>query len=147
MGTLNDQQRAFVERCRVGRLTTVDATGEAFTVPICYAFDGVRFFTPIDEKPKRSDRPLKRVRNIEQTGRATLLIDHYDDADWSRLAWVMIRGVAMVISPGHQWHSGAVGLLRQRHAQYREMRLEAAEMIVLDPDRITSWGALEPEDG
>lgn len=139
---LTDAQHAFIERCRVGRLTTVDSSGEAFAVPICYAFDGNRFFTPIDEKPKQSDRPLKRVRNIQETGRATLLIDYYEDDDWSRLAWLMIRGRAFVIDPDHPLHANAVEGLRNRYHQYRAMRLEAAPMIVLEPDRVTSWGAI-----
>jgi PPOX class probable F420-dependent enzyme len=136
------EQRSFFEACRVGRLSTVDAGGEAFAVPVCYAFDGIRFFTPIDEKPKRTDRPLKRVRNIYETGKATLLIDHYDDEDWGKLAWVMIRGSARVVDSGHEWHSTAVELLRTRYSQYREMRLESAEIIVIEPERVTSWGAL-----
>jgi PPOX class probable F420-dependent enzyme len=139
---LSDEQQRFVERCRVGRLTTVDRTGEAYAVPVCYAFDGTRFFTPIDEKPKRSDRPLKRVRNIQETGRATLLIDYYDDEDWSRLAWIMFRGDASVINPSHGWHAEAIDELRNRYSQYREMRLEVADIIVIDPDRVSSWGDL-----
>ena len=139
---LNDTQRQFIDRSRVGRLTTVDASCEAFAVPICYAFDGSRFFTPIDEKPKRTDQPLKRVRNIQETGRATLLIDYYEDDDWNRLAWMMVRGQAFVIDPGHPLHSGAVEQLRNRYHQYREMQLESASMIVLEPDRVTSWGAI-----
>ena len=141
-GELTDAHRAFIERCRVGRLTTVDPSGEAFAVPICYAFDGRRFFTPIDEKPKQTDRPLKRVRNIQETGRATLLIDHYEDDDWNRLAWLMIRGQAFVMDPGDPLHPDAVEQLRNRYHQYREMHLEIAPMIALEPDRVTSWGAI-----
>jgi PPOX class probable F420-dependent enzyme len=137
---LSATQQAFVERCRVGRMATVDESGEAFLVPICYAFDGQRFFTPIDEKPKRTDRPLKRVRNIQETGRASLVIDHYDDEDWSQLAWLMVRGTARVIAPGDEAHSESVRLLRNRYQQYRQMNLEKAEIIVLTPDRVTSWG-------
>jgi PPOX class probable F420-dependent enzyme len=140
MSTLTPAQIAFVEQCRVGRLATVDQAGEAYVVPVCYACDGKRFFTPIDEKPKRRDRPLKRVRNIQETGRATIVIDHYDDDDWSNLAWLMIRGTAEVIRPGHPLHTGAVKLLRARYRQYVAMDLESAEIIVLSPDRITGWG-------
>lgn len=139
---LTTEQRAFVERRRVGRLTTVDASGEAFAVPICYAFDGHQFVTPIDEKPKRSGRPLKRVRNIQETGRATLLVDYYEDNDWSQLAWLMIRGRAFVIEPDHPLHASAVELLRNRYHQYREMHLEMAPVIVLEPEYVTSWGAI-----
>lgn len=139
---ISSEQRSFIDSCRVGRLTTVDTAGEAFAVPICYAFDGERFFTPIDEKPKRRDRPLKRVRNIQETGRVTLLIDHYDDEDWSQLAWLMIRGRAFLIEPGYDGHADAVQLLRNRYSQYREMQLESAQIIVIEPDRVTSWGLL-----
>jgi hypothetical protein len=78
---------------------TVDGRGEAFAVPICYAFDGVRFFTPIDEKPKRTDRLLKRVRNIQETGRATLLIG--GGLVWCRVcvggrrSWVLWRWLSL----------------------------------------------------
>jgi PPOX class probable F420-dependent enzyme len=137
----------FIERCRVGRLTTVDLSGEAFAVPICYAFDGNSFYSPIDEKPKRTDRPLKRVRNIEETSRATLLIDHYDDQDWSKLAWVMVRGAAQVIGSDDDRHAVAVELLRTRYSQYRDMRLETADIILLTPDRVTAWGSFDHHDG
>jgi PPOX class probable F420-dependent enzyme len=121
----------------------VDASGEAFAVPICYAFDGTRFYTPIDEKPKRRDRPLKRVRNIQETGRATLLIDHYDDVDWSKLAWVMVRGRASIMEPGDARHREAVEQLQNRYDQYRQMVLGSAQLIELEPDHVTSWGALD----
>jgi PPOX class probable F420-dependent enzyme len=138
---LTEEQTRFVGRCRVGRLTTVDRNGEAYTVPVCYAFDGTYFYSPIDEKPKRTERPLKRVRNVLETGRATLLIDHYDDSDWNQLAWVMIRGMAELIDSSDSRHGPAVELLRNRYDQYREMRLELSSIILLKPDRIAGWSA------
>ena len=139
--TLSPAERAFVEVQRVGRLATVDARGEPHVVPVCYAYDGARFYTPIDEKPKRGDRPLKRVRNVMETGRAALVIDRYDE-DWSRLAWVMVRGWAQILEPGHPEHGKALVLLRQRYHQYQEMELERLPVIALTPERVTSWGVL-----
>jgi PPOX class probable F420-dependent enzyme len=136
-----DQVR-FIHEQRVGRLTTVDGRGEPFAVPVCFAFDGACFYTPIDEKPKRTDRPLKRVRNVWETGRATLLLDRYDDDDWSRLAWLMIRGSAGIVTPIDARHAAIVQQLRDRYAQYQEMRLEAADIIELRPERVASWGLL-----
>ncbi len=133
--------RAFVEAERVGHLATVDARGEPHVVPVCYAYDGARFYTPIDDKPKRRDRPLKRVRNVEETGRAALVVDRYDE-EWSRLAWVLVRGRAEVLAPGDPAHAGAVALLRARYPQYRAMALEAAPVIALTPERVATWGAL-----
>lgn len=146
MPAMTDAQREFLHRSRVGRLGTVDASGEAFLVPVCYALDAERIYTPIDEKPKRSDRPLKRVRNVQETGRATLVVDYYEDEDWSRLAWVMLRGTAEVISPGHELHDTAIHRLRERYRQYQEMALESAQVIVLRPDRVVAWGLSEGED-
>lgn len=144
---LSEAERRFIESQRVGRLATVDRRGEPFVVPVCYAHtsDGARprFYTPIDEKPKRRDRPLKRVRNIQETGRAALVIDRYDDADWSRLAWVLIRGRATIMQPDDPDHTLAVALLRARYPQYATMALEVAPIIALAPEHIRSWGALE----
>jgi PPOX class probable F420-dependent enzyme len=140
---LSRRQEAFIRRGRLAHLATVDAAGEPFVVPVCYAWDGERFYTPIDEKPKRLGRRLRRLRNVGETGRATLVIDHYDDADWSRLGWLMARGRATIVEPDDPTHARAVLLLRERYPQYRAMALEAAPIIALRPERITSWGALD----
>jgi len=139
--TLSPAERAFVDAQRVGHLATVDARGEPHVVPVCYAYDGLRFYTPIDEKPKRGDRPLRRVRNVQETGRAALVVDRYDE-DWSRLAWVMVRGRAEILEPEHPDHSKALALLRQRYPQYQTMALERLPVIALTPERVVSWGAL-----
>jgi PPOX class probable F420-dependent enzyme len=139
---LDEVQRQFVDHARVARLATVDGHGEPHVMPVCYGFDGARFYIPIDEKPKQSDRPLKRVRNILETGRAALVIDRYEE-DWDRLAWLLVRGAARMIGPGDPLHAGAVELLRGRYPQYRVMRLEVADMIVVTVERVTGWGALD----
>lgn len=140
--TLDFDEQTFVLARRVGHLATVDRTGEPFVVPICYAWDGARFYTPVDEKPKSGSGPLKRVRNIQETAVATLVIDQYDDQDWSRLGWVLVRGTAAIIAPGAEEHSVAVALLRDRYPQYRQMALESLPVIEITPRRITSWGLI-----
>lgn len=137
------RQVAFIAAERVAHLATVDARGEPHVVPVCYAYDGHRFFIAIDEKPKLSDRKLKRVRNIEETGRAALVIDRYDDVDWERLAWLMARGTVEMLSADNADHARIVALLRERYAQYLQMALERAPLIALTPERIMSWGALD----
>ncbi len=49
---LTEAEIAFVHAQRVARLATADAEGHPHLVPVCYAFDGERFYTPLDEKPK-----------------------------------------------------------------------------------------------
>lgn len=138
----NEQERAFIAAGRVAHLATTDARGEPHVVPVCYAYDGERLFIAIDEKPKQRDRTLKRVRNILETGQAALVIDRYDDIDWSRLAWLMARGRAEMLDPNDADHSRIVAMLRERYVQYRAMTLERAPIIAIAPERITSWGAL-----
>ena len=138
--TLTEDEANFVRRQRVARLATADEHGSPHLIPVCYAFDGARFYTPLDEKPKRvAGGRLRRVRNIEARHEASLLIDQYDD-DWSRLGYVLVHGRAELIGPDHEAHAHALKLLRQRYIQYRSMALERQSVIMLTPDRVTSWG-------
>ena len=64
---------------RVARLATVDAKSRPHIVPVCFAYDGMFFYSAIDEKPKRVPRErLARLQNIRATPRVALLIDEYD---------------------------------------------------------------------
>ncbi len=144
--TLYDNEITFVQAQRVAHLATSDADGHPHVVPVCYAFDGSRFYTPLDEKPKRVEqRRLRRVRNIEARHEAMLLIDRYDD-DWSRLGYVQVYGHAALLMPGEAGHADALLLLRQRYVQYRSMALEEYPLIVITPRRVVAWGnALEQQ--
>jgi coenzyme F420-0:L-glutamate ligase/coenzyme F420-1:gamma-L-glutamate ligase len=133
-----------VQAQSVARLATVGPDGRPHAVPVCYAFDGARFYTPLDEKPKRvAPERLQRVRNITARPEAALLIDRYDD-DWSRLGYVLARGVAELLLPGtagqESARARALTLLRERYPQYRAMNLEAQPVIALAPSTVSSWG-------
>jgi PPOX class probable F420-dependent enzyme len=128
-------------------LATTDPGGIPHVIPICYAFDGERFYTALDEKPKRvEDRALQRVRNIESSNRVALVVDRYED-NWSRLAYVLIRGRAELLSAGAGRHRVALTLLRERYPQYAGMALEERAVIQITPFRVTSWGNLEDGEG
>src|SRR5579885_1586102 len=112
--TLTAAEIAFVQAQRVARLATADENGSPHLVPVCYAFDGTHFYTPLDEKPKRvGGTSLRRVRNIEARHEASLLIDQYDD-DWSRLGYVLLHGRAELIDARDARHASALQLLRER---------------------------------
>jgi PPOX class probable F420-dependent enzyme len=129
----------MLRAARVGRLATAGASGEPHVIPVCYAVLGEALYIAIDEKPK-SGRRLLRLRNIEATGRAALVVDHYDE-DWSKLAWVLARGPARVLGPDDPAHAATLDALRDKYQQYRAMRLEDAEMIELRIERLASWRA------
>lgn len=144
--TLTEAEQQFVQAQRVARLATADREGRPHLVPVCYAFDGSRFYTPLDEKPKRvRDAALRRVRNIAARPEVSLLIDRYDD-DWSRLGYVLIDGQAEILRPPDPAHAAALALLRERYAQYEAMNLESRGIIAIAPQHVISWGRLEPAD-
>ena len=131
--------RALLDTARVGHLATASAAGEPHVIPVCYALANDALYVAIDAKPK-SGRRLLRLRNIDANGRAALVVDHYD-TDWTRLAWVLARGPARVITAGDANHAPSVVALRARYPQYRVMRLEDAEIIELRPSTWTTWRA------
>jgi PPOX class probable F420-dependent enzyme len=114
-------QHDFIAQHRVARLATVDAEGQPHVVPIVYAFDGARLFSPIDEKPKRAGAyHLRRVRNIQSNPRVAVIIDDYSE-DWRQLAWVQIRGQAALAESGADYQAG-LELLTRKYPQYVHSR-------------------------
>ena len=71
-----------------GILCAVHADRGVDAAPVAYAPDEEGYLgVPVDRaKPKASER-LQRERNLEADPRATLLVEHWDAADWSRLWW------------------------------------------------------------
>ena len=88
---LEADARDFLAGQKVAHLATADAAGIPNCGPVCFALAGDSVYMTIDRKPK-SGRPLKRLRNIAENPNVTLTADYYDDEDWSRLRWVMVRG-------------------------------------------------------
>jgi PPOX class probable F420-dependent enzyme len=120
-----------VAQARVGRLATVTPRGRPHAVPVCFALAGGRIYTAVDAKPKGT-RTLARLENVRATGRATLLVDHYEE-DWSRLWWVRVDGPAEVLES-----EGAIDALAAKYEQYRSAR-PAGPVIAIDPARWRSW--------
>jgi PPOX class probable F420-dependent enzyme len=120
---------------RVGRLATVTAEGRPHLVAVCFALVGGPIYTAIDAKPK-SGRPLRRLANVRATGRASLLVDHYEE-DWSRLWWVRVDGPAEVLEGGAEREAALDGLA-EKYEQYRAARPEGP-VIALRPETWRSW--------
>ena len=137
--SIDPEVSEFIRVHRVARLATVDDVGSPHVIPVCYAFDGERLYTALDLKPKRVEgRMLKRVRNILENPRVSLVIDDYSES-WSDLAYVLIHGVARIVDSGEEQRSGE-GLLRSKYPQYRELLKPGATIISITPDKIISWG-------
>ena len=139
--TFTITQMEFLARMRVARLATADAAGHPHVIPIVFATDSQRLYTPVDAKPKRATpRELKRVRNLLANPEVAVVVDEYDD-DWTRLAWVLVTGRGELLESGEA-HAAGIQLLQQKYSQYGAMPLEGCPVIVVTPARVTSWGAL-----
>jgi PPOX class probable F420-dependent enzyme len=123
-------------QARVGRLATVTALGRPHLVPVCFVLHEDRIYTAVDAKPKATTA-LARLENIRATGRAGLLVDHYEE-DWSTLWWVRVDGVAEIVESDR-----ALDALAAKYEQYRATR-PAGPLIAITPERWRSWVASEP---
>lgn len=108
-------------------------------VPVAYALDDEGYLgVPVDRvKPKASER-LQRERNLEADPRATLLAEHWDPGDWSRLWWVRAE---------LRWEADADGArtaalaarLAERYPQYHDQPF--TRVLVLRIVGVTGWAA------
>lgn len=124
---------------RVATLATIRSDGRVDLVPCTYAFDDNVVVTAVDHKPKTT-MDLKRLDNVRRFPEVTLLIEHYDDADWDRLWWVRLRGRAAVHTEGPE-HRHAIDLLAKRYPQYAA-KPPVGAAIVIQRTELTGWSAI-----
>ncbi|MFD6856035.1 TIGR03668 family PPOX class F420-dependent oxidoreductase [Rhodococcus sp. NPDC060090] len=130
--------RRRVADARVARLATADGSGVPHLVPIVFSLEGDAIHTCVDDKPKTTRR-LRRLTDIAENSRVSVLVDHYDD-DWSQLWWVRIDGIATVDDADSD--TGATGLdaLARKYVQYRVKR-PSGPVITIDRLSWRSWSA------
>lgn len=115
------------------RLATAGADGRPHVVPCTFAVDDSgRVVIGIDNKPKSSAN-LRRLRNIAENPRVSLLADRYAD-DWAQLWWARADGTAMIERSGES-HAGHWALLRSKYPQYAAQVLAGAVIVVT----VESW--------
>ncbi len=124
---------------RVARLGTVGPSGDPRLVPVCFALHAGSIVSAVDRKPKTTTA-LARLSDVERRGRATMLVDHYDDADWSLLWWVRVTGPAVVHRAGEPEADAAIDRLVEKYGQYREQR-PGGPVISIATESVASWRA------
>jgi PPOX class probable F420-dependent enzyme len=130
------QARDRFARSPVLRLATAGADGRPHVVPCTFAVEGTgRIAIGIDSKPKTSAN-LRRLRNISENSRVSLLVDHYAD-DWAQLWWARADGTAAIERSGVE-HERHWELLRSKYPQYDGQNL-VGPVIVVKVDSWTGW--------
>jgi PPOX class probable F420-dependent enzyme len=136
---LDPGSRALLETARVAHLATADQYSRPHVVPIVFVIQGDVLYFPLDRKPKREDdwHMLRRVRNIETNGRASIVVDRWDE-DWTRLAWVLLEGVAMILETGDE-RERAAAWLAEKYAQYGTHGLDGRPIVRVTIERTVEW--------
>ena len=144
MNELDAGSRALLGSARIAHLATADQYARPHVVPIVFVLDGDRLYFPLDRKPKREDdwHMLRRVRNIETNGRVSIVVDHYDE-DWTKLAWVLLEGVATVLETGEERDAAAGGLVK-KYAQYERGALDGRPVVRVVIERAVQWSGSPP---
>jgi PPOX class probable F420-dependent enzyme len=148
-------QRRFLAEARTATLATTTPEGRPRLVPICFvAGDDDRLgrpqlYSPLDEKPKRSQDPhdLARVHDLLVLPEVSLLVDRWSE-DWSRLAWLRLHGRGELLEPEpheREEHATAVAELRGKYPQYVGQDLEHRPIIRMTIHRALGWGDLSTE--
>jgi PPOX class probable F420-dependent enzyme len=133
--TAQEARRRFAA-ASVARLATVDARGHPHLVPIVFALARETIYSVVDAKPKRTTQ-LRRLQNVASNPWASVLVDHYDEADWSELWWVRADGTGRVLDLADAEARGAVELLAKRHPQQQA----TGPVLAIDVERWSSWSA------
>jgi PPOX class probable F420-dependent enzyme len=131
-----DARRCFAA-ARVARLASVDARTQPHLVPIVFALAGETIYSVVDAKPKRTTE-LRRLQNVSANPRVSVLVDHYDDADWGALWWVRADGIARVLGLDEREAGRALELLAERYPQQRAV----GPVLAIDVERWTGWSAV-----
>jgi PPOX class F420-dependent enzyme/OxyR family protein len=123
MRTFSPAEVAYLGERRIGRLATVDGTGQPHVVPV-----GMwRLNTELGvlDVTGRAFSATKKFRNVEANPTAAFVVDDMASTDPWRPRAVMIQGTAAAI---------------------RDAGEGGEAVIRIKPDRIVSWG-LEDEGG
>ncbi|GAA2747205.1 TIGR03668 family PPOX class F420-dependent oxidoreductase [Terrabacter aerolatus] len=137
------EARARLDAQVHGVLCTLHAERGPDPVPVVYAVSGDGHVgVPIDTvKPKTSSR-LGREANLEDDPRGSLLVEHWETEDWSRLWWVRVE-LEHVPDPGTALTDELGGRLARAVPQYADRPFH--HVLVCRIVGITGWAATEDE--
>jgi len=123
-----------------GVLCTLHPTRGPDPQPVVFAVSADFVGVPIDRvKPKKSSR-LQREDNLEFDPRSSLLVEHWEVEDWTRLWWVR-ADLEHVVSPSQAVVDDLGERLARSVPQYADKPFH--RILVCRIVRLTGWAALE----
>jgi hypothetical protein len=120
-----------------GVLATLHPSRGVDTVPAVFVIAGDVLAIPIEQVKPKASTDLQRTRNLAADPRASLLCEHWDRADWSRLWWVRISLRRSVEPP--EMVAGLEAELRRRYPQY--VSAPFAALLTFRIVKISGWSA------
>ncbi len=130
------EARARFAAARVAALATADSAGRPHLVPIVFAVQGDHVYSAVDAKPKRTTA-LRRLSNVRENPAVALLVDHYDEGDWTALWWVRAEGRGRVLDPTEPEAKRAIARLGERYPQQRA----TGAVLAVDVEHWSGWSA------
>jgi PPOX class probable F420-dependent enzyme len=130
---LPDWALELLETERVGHLGLLDEDEQPRVLVVTYALWEGAIWSAVDRKPKRAAEPA-RVERLRRRPSVSFLVDRYDD-DWSRLAWVELRGRVSIEPLGP-----ALDALAAKYPRYLTERPQGP-LLRLVPERYGCWRA------
>jgi len=135
----DEEARRRFAAARLAHLATVGKSGAPHVVPIVFVVVADTIYSAVDAKPKRSNR-LRRLENVRSHPAVSLLVDHYDDTDWSALWWVRADGTGRVLEADDPESARAVDALTERYSQYLDQRPDGP-VLAIDVARWSGWSS------
>lgn len=122
-----------------GVFCTLHAGAGVDAVPCIFAADDDGWVgVPVDTVKPKASGPLQRERNLEADPRATLLVEHWDPDDWSRLWWVRAR-LRLVADAPDEVLERLADRLSTTVPQYADRPF--ARVMALRVESVSGWAA------
>ena len=123
-----------------GVLCTANDERGTDAVPIVFAVVNEYLAFPIDTVKPKSSTQLRRIRNLESDPRATVLVQHWDKNDWSKLWWVRAE-LTWIHAPSTTDSISLEAALTAKYEQYSDQPFTEIHMFRIE--RLTGWSAGE----
>lgn len=138
---LSQRQMDYLKSGRVSRQASLSRDGSLHLVPVCHAYDGENICIA------SMDRDAKKVRNVRENPRVSLLVDDYSE-DWNKCKGLMIQGEASLVERGEVFVA-AKKLLDEKYPQWEEEPYSIEEgttpVIKVRPMKVVSWDYSSPD--